>query len=52
MTKIKPILPGLIVSFIIAGFVQNAWIMLPIAIVLLVLTVFGIKYVTGKIKSK
>ena len=40
------------VSFIIAGFVQNAWIMLPIAIVLLVLTVFGIKYVTGKIKSK
>ncbi len=40
------------VSFIIAGFVQNAWIVLPIAIVLLVLTVFGIKYVTGKIKSK
>ncbi len=34
------------VSYIIAGFVQNVFIALPIAIVLMIATLFGIKYLT------
>ncbi|MBQ3431295.1 MAG: Na+/H+ antiporter NhaC family protein [Clostridia bacterium] len=36
------------VSYIIAGFVQNAWIALPIAIVLMIGTLFVLKAVLGK----
>ena len=36
------------VSYIIAGFVQNAWIALPIAIVLMLGTLFVLKAVLGK----
>ena len=36
------------VSYIIAGFVQNVYIALPIAIVLMVATLFGIKALTAK----
>ena len=36
------------VSYIIAGFVQNAWIALPIAIVLMIGTLFVLKVVLGK----
>ena len=34
------------VSYIIAGFVQNVFIALPIAVVLMVAVLFGIKYLT------
>ena len=36
------------VSYIVAGFIENAWISLAIAAVLMLLTVFGIKFVTGR----
>ena len=36
------------VSYIIAGFVQTAWIALPVAIVLMIATLFIIKKVTEK----
>ena len=36
------------VSYIIAGFVQNAWIALPIAIVLMIGTLFVLKVLLGK----
>ena len=36
------------VSYIIAGFVQSAWIALPIAIVLMICTLFVLKLVLGK----
>ena len=36
------------VSYLIAGFVPNAFIALPIAIVLMLLTLVGIKMVAGK----
>ena len=36
------------VSYIIAGFVQNAWIVLPISIVLMIATLFAIKGMTKK----
>ena len=36
------------VMFVIAGFVQNAWICLPLGIVLTVATLFDIKAVTQK----
>lgn len=38
------------VSYLIAGFVQNVWIMLPLAIVLMIGTLFVIKSVTKKDK--
>jgi len=39
------------VSFIVAGFVPNAWIMLPVAVVLMVGTIFGIRFLQGKMKK-
>ncbi len=39
------------VSYIIAGFVQNVWIALPVAVVLLVGTLFAIKFIQGKKKA-
>lgn len=36
------------VSFIIAGFVPNAWIALPIAAVLMIATLFGIRFIVKK----
>ena len=36
------------VAYVIAGFVQNAWVMLPIAVVLMLGTLFVIKNVTTK----
>ena len=36
------------ISYIIAGFVQSAWIALPIAIVLMICTLFVLKLVLGK----
>ena len=39
------------VSFIIAGFVKSAWIALPIAIVLMVGTIFVIKYIVERKKA-
>ena len=36
------------VSYVIAGFVQNAWIVLPVAIVLMIATLFVIKKITAK----
>ncbi|MBO5649180.1 MAG: Na+/H+ antiporter NhaC family protein, partial [Clostridia bacterium] len=36
------------VSYIIAGFVQNAWIALPISIVLMIVTLLGIRIVSKK----
>jgi Na+/H+ antiporter NhaC len=36
------------VCFVISGFVQNAWIVLPIGAVLTVLTLFVIKTVSNK----
>ena len=36
------------VSYVIAGFVKNIWICLPIGIVLLLVTLFIIKAVTSK----
>lgn len=36
------------ISYIIAGFVQNPWISLPIAIVIMVLTLCGVRYITNK----
>ena len=38
-------------AYIIAGFVQNVWISLPIAFVLLVGTLFAIKFIQGKKKA-
>lgn len=40
------------VSYIIAGFVQSAWIALPIAIALMVATMFVIRAVNGVLKEK
>ncbi len=40
------------VSYIIAGFVQSAWIALPIAIVLMVATMFVIRAVNGVLKEE
>ena len=40
------------VSFIIAGFVQSAWIALPIAIALMVATMFVIRAVNGVLKEE
>ncbi len=40
------------VSYIIAGFVQSAWIALPIAIALLVATMFVIRAVNGVLKEE
>ena len=40
------------VSYIIAGFVQSAWIALPIAIALMVATMFVIRAVTGVLKEE
>jgi len=39
------------VAYIIAGFVQSAWIMLPVSIVLMLVTLFVIKALVGKIKA-
>ena len=39
------------VMFIIAGFVQNAWICLPIGIVLTVVTVLAIRFVTNRLEK-
>ncbi len=36
------------VAYIIAGYVQNVWICLPVALVLMVATIFGIKFIVGK----
>ena len=36
------------VTYVIAGFVQNAWICLPIGIVLMTGTLFVIRAITGK----
>ena len=36
------------VSYVIAGFVKNVWICLPVGIVLMILTLFIIKLVTSK----
>ncbi len=38
------------VSYIVAGFVQNVWISLPVAVVLMLATLFTIKTVTAKKK--
>ena len=40
------------VSYIIAGFVQSAWIALPIAIALMVVTMFVIRAVNGVLKGE
>lgn len=40
------------VSYIIAGFVQSAWIALPIAIALMVATMFAIRAVNGVLKEE
>ena len=40
------------VSYIIAGFVQSAWIALPIAIALMVATMFVIRAVNGVLKGE
>ena len=40
------------VSYIIAGFVKSAWIALPIAIVLMIGTLFVLKAVLGKKQAK
>lgn len=40
------------VSYIIAGFVQSAWIALPIAIALMVVTMFVIRAVNGVLKEE
>jgi len=40
------------VSYIIAGFVQSAWIALPIAIALMVATMFVIRAVNGVLKEE
>ena len=39
------------VAYVIAGFVQNAWIALPIAITMMILTLFGIKLARGGAKK-
>ncbi|MBE6667333.1 MAG: Na+/H+ antiporter NhaC family protein [Ruminococcaceae bacterium] len=39
------------VMFILAGFIKNAWICLPIGIVLTVGTLFGIKFITERKKA-
>lgn len=39
------------VMFIIAGFVQNAWICLPIGVVLTVGTIFAIRFITNRIEK-
>ena len=36
------------VTYVIAGFVQNAWICLPIGIILMTGTLFVIRAITGK----
>ena len=36
------------VAYIMAGFIRNAWIVLPISIVLMVAVLFAIKYLTNK----
>lgn len=41
-----------LVSYIIAGFVQSAWIVLPIAIALMVATMFVIRAVNGVLKEE
>ena len=41
-----------LVSYIIAGFVQSAWIVLPIAIALMVATMFVIRAVNGVLKGE
>ena len=41
-----------VVSYIIAGFVQSAWIALPIAIALMVATMFVIRAVNGVLKEE
>ena len=40
------------VMFVIAGFVQNVWICLPLGIILTVATVFGIKYLEERKGNK
>ena len=40
------------ISYIIAGFVQSAWIALPISIVLMVITMFVIRAVNGVLKEE
>ena len=40
------------VMFVISGFVQNVWICLPLGIVLMLGTLFGIKYVNAKLEAK
>ena len=40
------------VMFVISGFVQNVWICLPLGIVLMIGTLFGIKYVDAKLEAK
>ena len=40
------------IMFIISGFVQNVWICLPLGILLMVGTLFGIKYITSRTKSE
>ncbi|MBE7053834.1 MAG: Na+/H+ antiporter NhaC family protein [Ruminococcaceae bacterium] len=39
------------VSYIIAGYIQNVWICLPIALILMAATIFGIKLVTERKKA-
>ena len=39
------------IAFIIAGFVPDAWIALPVAVVLMVAALFGIRLITGKKKT-
>ncbi len=40
------------VSYILAGYIQNAFIVLPIAIALMIGTVFGIKYIVDRKENK
>jgi Na+/H+ antiporter NhaC len=40
-----------VVMFIVAGFVQNAWICLPIGIALTVATVFVLRMITSRKKA-
>ena len=39
------------IAFIVAGFVPDAWIALPVAVVLMVAALFGIRLITGKKKT-
>ena len=40
------------ISYIIAGFVQSAWIALPIAIALMVITMLVIRGINGELKEE